>query len=90
VTGKDRAARFGTVATRRVAAAPTPSSVVRKFTILLDLDVSEAFDADLSKVRRAADRAVNKSDVVRELLAALHEDPSLLRLVADRLRTSAR
>jgi len=89
VTGKDRAARFGTVATQRVVAAPTPSSVVRKFTILLDLDVSEAFDADLSKVRRASDRAVNKSDV-RELLAALHEDPSLLRLVADRLRPPAR
>jgi len=90
VTGKDRAARFGTVATQRVVAVTTPSNVVRKFTILLDLDVSEAFDADLSKVRRASGRTVNKSDVVRELLAALHEDPSLLRLVADRLRTSAR
>lgn len=81
------AARFGAVATARTAPSAAPAvGPTRKYTVLLDGPTAETFDTDLTQIRRQTGRVVNKSDVIRELVHALHEDPTLLAAVADRLR----
>ena len=86
----DRAARFGAVARQRATPPPAtlPPAAARKYTVILDGQAAETFDADLTRVRRAAGRVVSKSDVVRELLAVLNEDPALLADVSQRLRAT--
>ncbi len=81
------AARFGAVATARTTPPAAPAAgPTRKYTVLLDGQTAETFDSDLAQIRRRAARVVNKSDVIRELVHALHEDPTLLTAIADRLR----
>jgi hypothetical protein len=57
-----------------------------KYTVLLDDRLADAFDEKLLAVRRQMGRKVDKSQVVRELLALLDEDSTLLAQVVDRLK----
>lgn len=68
------------------AAAPLPSGGKRKYTLLLDDEIAEAFDEQLVAIRRLVGRRVDKSQVVRELLALLQEDKALAAQVSDRLK----
>ncbi len=80
------AARFGQVATTlRPAAAPTAVAAQRKYTVLLEAASADAFDEALLDLRRRTGKRVDKSQVVRELLALLAEDTALRKEVADRL-----
>lgn len=88
MTGQSRASRFGAVATTR----STPSSAVpvdrpqRKYTVLLAGEVADDLDGDVLRLQIATGRRVDKATVIRELVALLHEDPTLLAQVEDRLR----
>lgn len=82
------AARFGQVATTpRSAAGATGKTVAapRKYTVLLDATRADAFDQLLLVIRRRTGKRVDKSHVVRELLALLDEDPALLGELVERL-----
>jgi hypothetical protein len=83
-----KADRFGAVAVARAAPAPAPAvhRPPRKYTLLLAGDVADALDADVLRMQVATGRRVGKAEVVRELVALLHEDPTLLAQVEDRLR----
>lgn len=82
----DRAARFGQVATTaRPAAVESPVAAPRKYTVLLDAASADAFDQAVLALRRRTGRRIDKSQVVRELLALLAEDEALLEQVAEQL-----
>ena len=82
----DRAARFGQVATtaRPPVAAPAPAAF-RKYTVLLDAAAADTFDEAVLKLRRRTGRRIDKSEIVRELVQLLDEDPALVEQLATRL-----
>lgn len=61
-------------------------TATRKYTLLLDGPGADAFDLRLLTIRRAVGRKVDKSEVIRELLAMLDDDETILGQVAERLR----
>lgn len=67
--------------------AATPPAQ-RKYTVLIDAELADDFDASLLQFRRRAGRRVDKSEVIRELVSLFNEDPSLADQVADRLYAS--
>src|SRR3712207_4785371 len=85
---------FGTAASARrkrpaSGAAPASAATVgasRKYTVILDDEAADAFDGRLLAIRRSVGRKVDKSHVIRELLALLDEDASLTAQVVDRLK----
>jgi len=82
------AARFGQVAAQRTAPAgpaPVPVGSTRKYTVLLDAVIAADFDEDLLRLRRGTGKRIDKSQVVRELVSLLHEDPALMAEVTHRL-----
>lgn len=85
---KDQAGRFGAVATRRTTPPPPVQRAPRKYTILLAADVADDLDADVLGFQVAAGRRVDKSQVIRELVALLHEDPTVRGQVEERLRAA--
>ena len=60
--------------------------VARKYTVLLDDQVADAFDERLLAIRRQLGRKIDKSQVIRQLLTLLDEDPTLVAQVVDRLK----
>lgn len=82
------AARFGQVARQRTAPpapVPAPAGSTRKYTVLLDAVIAADFDEDLLRLRRGTGKRIDKSQVVRELVSLLHEDPGLMAEVTHRL-----
>ncbi len=82
------AARFGQVAAQRTApAGPTsvPVASTRTYTVLLDATIAADFDEDLLRLRRGTGKRIDKSQVVRELVSLLHEDPALMAEITHRL-----
>lgn len=80
---------FAAAASRRkpggqTSTAPPPAGQ-RKYTVLLDDDLADSVDVALMKMRRQTGHKVDRSAVVRELLAMLTDDPTLLGAVAERL-----
>jgi hypothetical protein len=84
-----QANRFGQIATTRTKPAAVSDHVgggaTRKYTVLFDNEAATSFDESVLKLRRRTDKKVDKSQVVRELVILLDEDPSLLEQVASRL-----
>lgn len=83
-SSKAFAAAAGRRKTSHPTAAPTPQGQ-RKYTVLLDADLADSVDLALMKMRRLTGRKVDRSAVVRELLAMLTDDPTLLDSVVERL-----
>ena len=80
------AARFAAVAAQRPTIPPAATgSGTRKYTVLLDSEIASNFDEDLLRLRRNTGKRIDKSQVVRELVALLHEDPALMAEVGQRL-----
>lgn len=69
-----------------VTSADLPVGAPRKYTVLLDDTTADAFDVRLLAIRRQVGRRVDKSEVVRELLALLDDDPTVTDQVVERLR----
>jgi hypothetical protein len=88
VTSGVTADAFGAAARRRKAAAPATAAAPRqiKFTVLLDAGEAAVHDGTLLRLRGPVGRKVARSEVVRELLGLLDEDPALAEQVAERLR----
>ncbi|MEP6464411.1 MAG: hypothetical protein ABJC62_13570 [Frankiaceae bacterium] len=81
------AGRFAAAAgRRRSAAAAPPVSPPRKYTVILDGQAADTFDETLLRLRRQLGRRVDRSQVIRELLALVAEDEALGAQVVDRLR----
>jgi len=82
------AGRFAAAAGRRrsPATSPAPAAPSRKYTVILDGQAADTFNETLLRVRRQLGRRVDRSQVVRELLALLAEDPALTGQIVDRLR----
>jgi hypothetical protein len=92
-SARDLAARF-----RRAAAPPvrpiepTPSTSTgqvkstSKFTVIFERSEAEALDEFVLRARRHAGRKVDKSEIIRALLALVHEDPTLAATLFERLR----
>ncbi len=80
---------FAAAASRRKPGGQTstapPLVGQRKYTVLLDDDLADSVDVALMKMRRQTGHKVDRSAVVRELLAMLTDDPTLLGAVAERL-----
>lgn len=79
---------FAAAAGRRKASQPAaapPAASQRKYTVLLDADLADSVDLALMKARRLTGHKVDRSAVVRELLAMLTDDPTLLDSVVERL-----
>lgn len=86
MSGESRAAKFGAVATTPRTPAPAPPAMpTRKYTVLLDGTAADAFDETVLTLRRRTGQRVDKSQVVRELVQLLSEDPTLVQQLADRL-----
>lgn len=79
--------KYAAAAGRRkpVVVSPPIAPVQRKYTVLIEEDLSDAADAQLLVLRRKLGKRVDRSTVVRELLAMLVEDPSISDAVAERL-----
>ena len=71
---------------------PLPSSTddrPSKFTVLLDGQAAADFDGLALSARRQLGRRVEKSELVRVLIALAADDPSLLGQIVDELRRRA-
>lgn len=76
------ASRFGRVAVSRATSPTQPAArPPRKYTILLSADLADALDADTLALQRTAGRRVDKSEVIRQLVGLLQDDPALLEQV---------
>lgn len=82
------AGRFAAAAGRRRSptAVAAPASPPRKYTVILDGHAADTFDETVLRLRRQIGRRVDRSQVVRELLALLAEDPALADQIVDKLR----
>ncbi len=80
--------RFAAVAAQRSGPTPTPGSTneaKRKYTVLLTERQAVDLDGDITQLRRRLGKRVDKSVVIRELVALLHEDPALFEHVVTRI-----
>jgi hypothetical protein len=57
-----------------------------KFTIIFERREAEVLDEFVLQARRHAGRKVDKSEIIRALLALVHEDPTLAAAVFEKLR----
>ena len=79
--------RFGAATARRTGPKPTPGSdgeELRKYTVKLTT-LANQFDEDLLAIRRSIGKKVDKSEIVRILVTRLHDDPTLMAAVVDRI-----
>ena len=92
-SSRDLAARFQRAAVppaRRVEPDPVASAAqakgTSKFTVIFARRDAEALDEFVLRARRHAGRKVDKSEIIRALLALVHEDPTLAAAVFEKLR----
>ncbi len=85
--------RFAVAAVKRTGPAPTPGSdheVLRKYTLMMTTTLANQLDQDLLSIRRNLGRRADKSEVVRGLVEMLHDDPTVMAEVVDRLSRRTR
>ena len=88
--GRDLAAKFRRASGVDTVAAPGPPEPAgvrwSKFTVKLEPAHAEQFDAIVLAARRALERRVDKSEVLRVLIDVMTEDAALRSQVHDRLQ----
>lgn len=87
----DRPNRFSDAAKRESSETTTSTEDQRKrkYTILLTAAMSADLEDDALTISRQVGRRVDKSDVLRALVAMLHADPTLVDEVSRHLRDQA-